>query len=375
MIDLIALAMVNLFTAALLYLLFSLRSSRAIEQSRQNPLTPQLKENIELTVQYINSSLELLDQKKQACYQMLRRAEALLKDDSKKTPDPDLKPAAKVKSKQHKSQNKKESKSNSKNKYTRPAEGKLKTAYTSSLKKFSSDYNAEEALDRLGADKAEITPLVPQAKDAYLLGASREHQENLVIAKRNSASSNESDSLRMIPQKLGEYVRSRFKWLDLNPKQTLRRPPPVSAPISVQGNNILVSKKEMQALKSINEGIDFESVDFKETLHKEFLPKEKEKFNYGAGKTALKAIGQTEISSLAQPRFSAAPLKKADLKLPLEFSQRAERIHKLLGQGYTKQEISFAAGLSLAQVNLITALPQSPRSLPPGPRRRRLAVE
>ena len=105
MIDLIALAVVNLLTAVLLYFFFSLRASRAIEQSRKNPFTPELEENIKLAVQYINSSLELLDQKKKACYQMLRQAEALLTDSSKKISGKISK--LETKQKQSKSQNKK----------------------------------------------------------------------------------------------------------------------------------------------------------------------------------------------------------------------------------------------------------------------------
>ena len=296
----------------------------------------------------------------------------------------------------------------------------LKNSYISSPKKLGLDYNAERALEQLGADKAEITPLTPQAKDAYLLGASREHQEQLAKSnidgidnvdelasvKEASISRNERLNLKGIPQKLGSYIRA---WLNLDTEQAFNyhpqqeeeitpintpiNAPLMKAPINTLENRALLSAKEMQALKNINsESLDFEASLQKEIASKKETPpllKEEEKFDYNADKAALYTNSQSKRPLQAEPQFSAsplataplaasrlsaAPLKKAELKLPLDFTKRAERIHKLLEQGYTKQEISFAAGLSLAQVNLIAALPQAPQSSQ-APRRKRLAVE
>ncbi len=79
--ELLALALVNVVTAGLMYVFFSIRFSRAVrqtvEQSRKNSLIRELKENVELTIEYINSSLDTMDQKTRSFYQLLRRSEEL----------------------------------------------------------------------------------------------------------------------------------------------------------------------------------------------------------------------------------------------------------------------------------------------------------
>lgn len=78
----LALALVNVVTAGAMYVFFSMRFSRAVrqtvEQSRKNSLLRELKENVELTIEYINSSLDTMDQKTRSFYQLLRRSEELV---------------------------------------------------------------------------------------------------------------------------------------------------------------------------------------------------------------------------------------------------------------------------------------------------------
>ncbi len=80
--ELAALALVNVVTAVAMYFFFSVRFSRAvrqtIEESRKNSLLRELKENVELTIEYINSSLDTMDQKTRSFYQLLRRSEELV---------------------------------------------------------------------------------------------------------------------------------------------------------------------------------------------------------------------------------------------------------------------------------------------------------
>ncbi|MCR9144280.1 MAG: hypothetical protein NXI24_18685 [bacterium] len=79
--ELLALALVNVVTAGVMYVFFSMRFSRAVrstvEQSRKNSLIRELKENVELTIEYINASLDTMDQKTRSFYQLLRRSEEL----------------------------------------------------------------------------------------------------------------------------------------------------------------------------------------------------------------------------------------------------------------------------------------------------------
>ena len=81
--DLLALAIVNVVTACAMYVLFSIRFSRAVrqtvEQTQKKGLMRELKENVELTIEYINSSLDTMDQKTRSFYQLLRRSEELVR--------------------------------------------------------------------------------------------------------------------------------------------------------------------------------------------------------------------------------------------------------------------------------------------------------
>ena len=323
MFDLLALALVNLFVGLILYFFFSLRASRSLEESRKNPFTPELEEIIKLAVQYFDSSLETLDRKQKACYQMLRQAEALVKGEPKRKPKP------KQKEKASKSRNKvNRGKLREKSAQKKEKRETTKTTARSLSKKPALDYKPEEALARLGLDKVEITPLASDIKDAYLLGASPEHQESLSLSKRKKRNLEEGPlqekQEEKITQKFAKYLRF---WLD--------------------------SK-----------------------IEKPF--KQASQYDLSEENRSLGQRSRNELPSGPEPQFSTPPLEiqKEEIALPLpeEFSQRVAYIHRLLEQGYTKQEISLRAGLSLAQINLIASLPQVPHSSP-SPRRKRLIVE
>ena len=81
--ELFTLIIINIITAVALYILFSVRFSLAVdkivERTRKNAVLKDLRENVEATVEYINTSLDLMDQKNRAFYQLVRKSEELVK--------------------------------------------------------------------------------------------------------------------------------------------------------------------------------------------------------------------------------------------------------------------------------------------------------
>ena len=73
--ELAALILVNLFLAALMYLFFSMRFSRALSEARRSALPEELKENVRLAVQFIDNSIEFIQDKHQSFYSLVRHAE------------------------------------------------------------------------------------------------------------------------------------------------------------------------------------------------------------------------------------------------------------------------------------------------------------
>ncbi|MBX7058202.1 MAG: hypothetical protein K1X75_09050 [Leptospirales bacterium] len=75
--ELAALILVNLFLAALMYLFFSMRFSRALSEARRSALPEELKENVRLAVQFIDNSIEFIQDKHQSFYSLVRHAEGI----------------------------------------------------------------------------------------------------------------------------------------------------------------------------------------------------------------------------------------------------------------------------------------------------------
>lgn len=82
--ELFTLIVINFVTAVALYIVFSVRFSlsvdKIVERTRKNEVLKDLRENIEATVEYINTSLDLMDQKNRSFYQLVRRSEELIQN-------------------------------------------------------------------------------------------------------------------------------------------------------------------------------------------------------------------------------------------------------------------------------------------------------
>lgn len=75
--ELLSLILVNICALIIIYFIFSIRFSRALRESREVHIIRELKENIESTIEFINTSLDLMDQKLASFYQLLRKAEEI----------------------------------------------------------------------------------------------------------------------------------------------------------------------------------------------------------------------------------------------------------------------------------------------------------
>ena len=317
--DLLALAAVNLLTAVVLYFFFSLRLSRGIQKSRQDPLSPELKENIELAVQYINSSINLLDQKKKSCYNMLRQAEKILSGLGDKAQFPPTESEYARDPQKKKNALSKKGRSKKMDTIEKKTENFDRTFAKTAVEKAATESAlAEHALASLGQDTAEITPFSSNAKKAHLLGASKEyHKEKSSLSRADIPTDTRSISfLQTLSQILQQYIQS---WSKRNLPKAIAptsQPPPIPA------------------------------------LSQEYLPNSR-------------PVQPTHPTQIEEPLLSFSET----LKEPQTFSGRTQLARRLLDQGRIPKDVSSLSGLSLAEVHLLSSLPKSN----PNPRRKRLS--
>lgn len=75
--DLAVLILLNLVFLVIFYILFSIQMGRAIEKSRKSGIPREFYQNVEMIIQYLDTTLESVNQKNDALYKMLLRAETL----------------------------------------------------------------------------------------------------------------------------------------------------------------------------------------------------------------------------------------------------------------------------------------------------------
>ena len=246
--ELLSLLAVNVVVCLILYVFFCLRINRVLRQKRNESVPPAFRENIEMTVSFINSSISLVDQRLKTCYQMLRRTEELLDKNSKKTSrvkaedtSPPL--SRKVRKNLHlqqkatgvsKNTKDKPKKSNLTRKELKsenipastsssipiPSKHKNQTQKDPVKPTYLADtpmkdniteenhYQAEKVLDRLGVDRIEITASPKNAQEAYKTDSSK---PVVPASEEGSTSPIESSPLSLAPDENLKIVRVLFK--------------------------------------------------------------------------------------------------------------------------------------------------------------------
>ncbi len=338
--ELLALAFVNLLTLCIMYFFFSLKTSKAIRKIHKDPLSSELKENIELAVQYINSSINLFDQKKKSCYQMLRTAEEILSNIQKNIEENPKKESLQntIEKKKENTKKKKTLKKKSVNTTTQDIKGK-KTVYYNldpDQSKFETSI-AEHALERLGNDKAEITPISPNAEKAFILGASQGVSANISNDKNSDNNSN--------LQSAWEYTRS---WLE---------------------KNLLKSQlaKEIEKLNSSWHANSKKLPDEPHTSHSKASQNSPEVLVPQKASLPTEATEQFVYQNAPPTQKASLPAEAIEpilsfpqtFKIPESILERTQYARSLLQQGLTKAEISNLSGLSLAEIHLLSSLPPS----------------
>ena len=73
--ELLILISVNIVSTAVIYFVFAIRFRVAVENARRAPIMKDLRENIEAAIEYIGTSIELMDRKSRSFQQAVSRAE------------------------------------------------------------------------------------------------------------------------------------------------------------------------------------------------------------------------------------------------------------------------------------------------------------
>jgi hypothetical protein len=425
--ELAALALVNVLSALAMYLFFSMRFTRAVEEQRKLPLTRELKDNIRLAIEFINSSVDLMDQKSRTFYQMVRRAEELTarleelsaveresatapkKRRSRKTevaeqgallaaptagteareaagsdsrpptgkkatiaatlaaPQPPSAPAARI--------------------AARPASGE-RAGYAGAHVGPDESYDVERALDRLGADRLDITPAAPSVDAAFRSGELSRPADRFAEAQPG-------DVLSGFLGRIGGAVRRTLglesALTGLNYEEVVRaaraarEPGPASASES-QVPGAIVERPRFV----IPEAPPLEARPPRraaaEPQPRDLLPRFDRFENggpafsaepeglYGPQRTraAARATRGLENDDASDPLLDAleTALQRGELRnfVLSQRSQRTQVLRALLSYGYRPEEISAETGVGLAEIELAAALPAGGRR----PRKQRL---
>ena len=373
--ELLALAFVNLLTAAVMYILFSLRFSRAVEQTRKNQLFKELRENIELAVEYINTSLDAIDQRTASFYKLVRRAEEIARSlEQSTTRRPRKKKATASKSRTPVAEK-------------APTDAgdhqRSKKSTPSTSQEVVGESVGEEAgtessayLDRvlrsMAEDSLSLEPTAESSEEAYLGG-------RLTRASAVDQPATGAAGLTVIGSFFRRLLGAGGDSFSTNlPSQA--KAPSVSVPDAreASGGRAAPSVPETETAPPANNrtGARFVVPDL-DQLQKRLKPEP--------------ARGDRLELSAINPQFSGQPRLPLDdgeavdpVALSRELSARAARqeaneaaapprdkrdlIRTLLASGYRPAEISSSTGISIAEIELVASLPGASRR----PRRARL---
>lgn len=405
--ELAALALVNVLSALAMYLFFSMRFTRAIEEQRKLPLTRELKDNIRLAIEFINSSVDLMDQKSRTFYQMVRRAEELSarleefsaleresaaapkKRRSRKTNDSaqgalPVAPAAAAPVAEAPAAVVAE-----KPAATRTAAPVRRSSYAAAYGGREESYDVERALDRLGADRLDITPVAPTVDAAFRSG-------ELSRTADRFAESQTGDVLSGFLGRIGGAVRrtlgleSSLTGLNyedvVRAARAAREPGSAAAP---QGSG-QTSERPRFVIPAAPEAPVLEARPPRrapaEEGPRELLPR-LDRFEssgpafsaepeglYGPQRTRAdgRRTRDAEADAASDPLLDAleTALQRGELRkfVLTERSQRTQVLRALLSYGYRPEEISAETGVGLAEIELAAALPAGGRR----PRKQRL---
>lgn len=421
--ELAALALVNVVTALAMYLFFSMRFSRAvrqtIEESRKNSLLRELKENVELTIEYINSSLDTMDQKTRSFYQLLRRSEELVETltelqanaiatASQTTSGPSTRgakkksaaargkakaPAGKQTGSKAKSQKAAVSSAKSARTARAPARPpapadiaddlREQDAFAAPPKTDGANYNVDRVLADVGADRLEISQPAGSVESAYRSGELSRPRDETRSAQPVAAGGG-------LFLRVGQ-VALRILGIDSlpnagtngsgNPDSPATAAAVESAPVPRQRFEIPELPPErvpgesglLPRLPEARNAAESASVFGGEPRQRS------DYFDRGAGDASAGRGGSANPGAGYGPAFSMQPelpppaeiLRAEGLVGRMEAGEagRREVIRTLLRYGYRPAEIARATGIALPQVELVAALPDGG----PRPRRQRLA--
>jgi len=357
--ELLTLAIVNAVTAIILYVFFSIRMSVALEKIKTKGMPEDFKKNIQATVEYINTSLEILDHKTAAFYRLVRRAEELMKQ---------MEEGPRRKGKK-------------KGKISLPEETDEKTMPTG-----RSSYRGDKRSDLSSMENDPFMRILDSSPSDSLDisssddGASQIFQSGDFSSRYFNPPAAQASSAGGMLGGIGRSLRKFFGLGDIAPTASSSLPPVPSTPRGPDFGKVLeIEKNVIERLKKANEqAAERAGPPRKDSL--EFSPESIEKLT-------MAAFGREEKREEKAPQYEEPDEitpdetleKRMDYFLSRETQdnftmdaaedtieipsgpKRGEVVRLLLGSGYKKEEISQLTGIGLAEVELILSLPALPR--------------
>lgn len=347
--EVFALITINIVTAIVLYIIFSIRFSIAVDKAKHVPMTKELKDNIEASIQLMNNSLDMFDRKINSFYQLLRKSEEIAKRlEELNQADASGNDSGKRKKKSASSVNTKSENTNKAKpelKQTVPARektekklvggGNLSEKREAVHGKFDS-YSGENfdenvaALERtLAHQDRDVLDLTPES-------ASVDAAMGIGILSRGYKEKDEqgiSSGILNFLEKNGQRIRKTLgvDSMDLPEVKIEATQPPQIGKGSAKSNDLLEKI-------SFSDMVDKEIFSSEENVKKQTTDKEK--------KPGIKEIMNSE---------------GIDLSIKGR-SDKNEFLRMLFDRGFTAGEISSATGISVQEIELILALHSFPKT-------------
>ena len=317
--DLAILILVNLGIAIIMYFLFSLRFSVALEKaekaSRKN-VVKELKQNIEQTIRLMDDSLDIIDQKMTTFYRLVRRAEELAEII-------EAKPASRPKKTLKKQDAVKET-------VAKKKDPGLFEGTSEELQETGDDY-----MDRLlGNVKGEKIEISGQGKNVESI-----YRDGKLTGDRSRFNETDKAENRGAVEKLGGFVKKIFGADNAAFRELEKKS--LDAP-SLEAESNLPGK----------------TPDFSEILEQS----RKKEIELSAKENAASAVNRTRKDLYVESVLSAGELLERYYEEHAN-PVRSDLVRYLLRHGFIPSEISRELGMSPAEVELIASLPASAESV------------
>ncbi len=364
--EILGIIFVHLLGASAIYIFFTLRFNRALERSRREVYSRELKENIELAVKFINSAIELVDKKSRSSYDMLRKAEELLTE---------IKREGGVKKRGRRSQNRPPlPQETQKTKRETEAEREVEKKTEGHKKNV-----AERALERLDRDRQDIVDIRPLAQNvetiyqSAAMSSSQIHPDPPVKEENELRNITGNTLINSMAQKLGAFLQAGST--KKNRAKKGEAPAPHLPPPQETYQQPFPSQnwRQKEPNEPPQDGLPLNQLWQEELPQDELSPNQLSQERLPQGGLSQNQLSQEELSQeglsldqlwqdrLPQDRISEENVPEENV--PYRVGRR-QLVQSLLKKGYDQKNIVAMTGIPPAEVELLIALPTIPNNRP-----------